>query len=70
MPLEMMKVRFLRSIDRFAAGDTTTVDAKIADCWIRRRLCVPEPGEAAVEVAVVDPPDVRTADATPRRKRR
>ena len=46
MPLEMIQVRFLRSVDRFAAGDTTTVDAKIADCWIRRRLCVPVPGEA------------------------
>lgn len=70
MPLEMIKVRFLRSVDRFAAGDTTSVDAKIADCWIRRRLCVPVPGEAAVETAVAEPVNVRTADATPRRKRR
>lgn len=67
---ELVKVRFVRSFLRYAAGDTATVDIKVADGWCRRRVCVPEPGEQLQEAAVLEQTDVRTADLTPRRKRR
>lgn len=65
---EMVKVRFTRSFLRYAAGDTATVDCKVADGWCRRRVCVPEPGEQLQEVAVLEQADVRTADLTPKRR--
>lgn len=67
---EMVRVRFIRSFLRYRAGDTATVDIKVADGWCRRRACVPEAGEQIQEVAVLEQADVRTADVTPRRKRR
>lgn len=67
---EMVRVRFLRSFLRYRAGDTATVDIKVADGWCRQRACVPEPGEQIQEAAVLEPVDVRTADITPRRRKK
>jgi len=68
--MTLVRIRFLRPWQRYAQGDVATVDERFAEIWIRQRIAAPEPQEALVEAAVMEPADVRTADLTPRRRQR
>ena len=68
--MNQVRIRFLRPWQRYDRGDVATVDERFAEIWIRQRIAAPEPQEALVEAAVVEPADLRSADLTTRRRQR
>jgi hypothetical protein len=66
---DSMKVRLIRPFRVYRRGDVLDMPKGQAKSWIVAGIAVEERQQQLVETAMAEP-EVRTADATPRRKRR
>jgi hypothetical protein len=65
-----VKIRFTRPYLRYDRGQIVEVDQRLAERCCRDQAAVIEKQQDLLETAVVEPADLRTADATPKRRRR
>jgi hypothetical protein len=65
-----VKIRFTRPYLRYDRGQVVEVDERLAERCCREQAAVIEKQQDLLETAVVEPAALRTADATPKRRRR
>ncbi len=63
-----MKLQFVRSWRSYCSGQTVDIPGGLAAELIARKVAVEDKQRQLIETAAVETP-VKTADATPRRKR-
>jgi len=64
----MTKLKFVRSWRSYCSGQTVDIPGGLAAELIARKVAVEDKQKSLIETAAVETP-VKTADATPRRKR-
>ncbi len=64
----MKKLKFVRSWSSYCSGQTFDIPGGLAAELIARKVAVEDKQQQLIEAAAVETP-VKTADATPRRKR-
>ena len=68
--MNTVKIRFTRPYLRYDRGQVVEVDERLAERCCREQAAVIEKQQDLLETATIQPADLRTADATPKRRRR
>jgi hypothetical protein len=64
----IVKLKFIRSWRAYCSGQTVDIPGGLAAELLARKIAVEDKQQQLIETAAVETP-VKTADATPRRKR-